>query len=53
MEIWVLRHYANQDPKLQTLLLFLFLCPYESLKEYEVIPKSVSVPQAFLSTVMS
>lgn len=52
MEIRVLRNYANQDPNPQMLLLFLFLCPYESLKECEVIPNSVSVPQAFLSTVL-
>ena len=52
MEIRVLRNYANQDPKLQMPLLFLFLCPSESLKEYEVTSKSISVPQAFLSTVM-
>lgn len=50
MEIRVLRNYANQDPILQTRLLFLFLCPCESLKEHVVIPKSISVPQAFLST---
>lgn len=52
MEMWVLRHYANQHPKLQTLFRFCFLCPYKSLKEDEAIPKFISVPQAFLSTVI-
>lgn len=51
MEISDTMQTRTQSYKRWGVFLFL-LFPYESLKEYEVILKSVSVPQAFLSTVV-